>query len=143
MSPANAGRQRGFSLLETIVAMTMLATVGMALFGLFNGNLLTWTRAEAVAKQVPVVRHATEVLAAVNPMETQAGEFDVDGHRVRWSAELVEPKRRGQSARGEPTRYELGLYEITFRIHAERRPLGSWRLRQVGWRLAGAGRAVE
>ena len=128
---------RGFSLLETVVAMTMLATVGMALFGLFNGNLLTWTRAEAVAKQVPAARHAMEMLATVNPVETQAGEFAVDGHRVRWKAKLVEPARRGQSPRGEPGRYELGLYEISFRIDDGRRALGAWRLRQVGWRVAG------
>ena len=127
---------RGFSLLETVVAMTMLATVGMALFGLFNGNLLTWTRAEAVAKQMPVVRHAMEMLATVNPVETQAGEFAVDDHRVRWEAKLVEPMRHSQS-RGERGRYELGLYEINFRIDDGRRALGAWRLRQVGWRVGG------
>lgn len=138
-----ASRRAGFSLLETVVAMTIFAAAGTALFAYFNTSLITLARVESTAAQVPVVRAAYAVLSAVNPAEQQTGEFAVGEHQVTWTATLVEPMRSGVSVSGIPAFYQLGLYEIAFRIHKGEHTLGTWRVRQVGhrnWRRQGIAR---
>ena len=124
----------GFSLLETVVAMAVLAVAGMALFGLFNSNLIALTRAEDVSAQVPVVRRAVALLSTVNPMERNQGRFAMAEHEVVWTATLLEPMRHSQAAMGGRGPYRVGLYEIEFHIREGNRELGSWRTRQVGHR---------
>lgn len=138
--PGARRARAGFSLLETVVAMTVFAAAGTALFAFFNTNLIALARVENTAAQVPVVRAAHTVLSAVNPAERQAGEFAVGVYQVAWTATLVEPMRSGRGAAGIPAPYQLGLYEIAFRIRAGERALGTWRVRQVGYRnLRGQG----
>ena len=130
--PAMPGR--GFSLLETVVAMALLAATGMALFGLFNTNMITLTRAGDVSAQVPVVRHAMEKLTAINPAVAQEGRFAVGDHEVRWTAELVEPMRSSQSPIGDRGPYLVGLFDLEFRVYRQGDQLGAWRMRHVGYR---------
>lgn len=132
--PGARRARAGFSLLETVVAMTVFAAAGTALFAFFNTNLIALARVENTAAQVPVVRAAHTVLSAVNPAERQAGEFAVGEHQVTWTATLVEPMRSGRSASGIPATYQFGLYEIAFRVRVGDRTVGTWRLRQVGYR---------
>lgn len=132
-------RHRGFTLLEAAVALALFATVGMALYTLYNTNLITLLRVQDSSRQVPVVRHAIEYLATVNPAEQQEGEFAFNGFDVRWQASLVEPTRKGQNAFGLVGYYDIGLYDVRFEITEEARPdgrvrpVGSWNLRLVGY----------
>ena len=123
----------GFALLEAIVAIVLFAAAGMALYGLFNTNLISLLRVHDVSREAPVVRYAIERLQAVDPRRTEAGQFRVDGFDVTWSARLVEPVRQGQNGLGVLGDFEVGLYEIEFDIADAGRPLGTWRLRQVGF----------
>lgn len=126
-------RQRGFTLLEAAVALALFATVGVALYGLFNANLTTLLRVQDSSRQVPVVRHAMEYLSSINPTEQRSGEFSFDGFDIRWQADLIEPVRKGQNAFGSIGIYEVGLYEARFDVTEEDRPVGTWRLRLVGY----------
>lgn len=126
-------RQRGFTLLEAAVALALFATVGVALYGLFNANLITLQRVQDSSRQVPVVRHAMEYLSSINPAEQKSGEFSFDGFDIRWQADLIEPVRKGQNAFGSIGIYEVGLYEARFDVTEEDRPVGTWRLRLVGY----------
>lgn len=126
-------RQCGFTLLEAAVALALFATVGVALYGLFNANLITLQRVQDSSRQVPVVRHAVEYLSSINPAEQQSGEFSFDGFDVRWQADLIEPVRKGQNAFGSIGIYEVGLYEARFDVAEGDRPVGTWRLRLVGY----------
>ena len=117
----------------------MLATVGMALYSLYNTNLLALLRVQDSSRQVPVVRHAMEYLSTVNPAKQQDGDFEFNGFDVRWQATLVEPKRKGQNAFGLVGYYDIGLYEVRFEISEQARPggrvrpVGNWSLRLVGY----------
>ena len=127
-------RVRGFTLLEAVVALALFATVGMALYGLYNTNLITLLRVQDSSRQVPVVRHAMERLSSINPVEEQSGEFSFDGFDIRWQADLIEPMRKGQNVFGSVGAYEVGLYEARFDIAEGDRPVGTWRLRLVGYK---------
>lgn len=126
-------RQRGFTLLETIVAFALFAAAAMAMYSLFNTNLNSLVRAQEVTRQTPVVRFAAERLSAVNPWREQAGRFRVDGYDVEWSASLVEPVRRGQNSAGLETGFDVALYEVTLTVSEGGRGIGVWRMRMAGY----------
>lgn len=126
-------KARGFTLLEAAVALAVLATVGMALYGLYNTNLIALLRVQDSSDQVPVVRHAMEYLSTVNPAKQKEGQFAFNGFDVRWQATLVEPTRMGQNAFGFAGDYDISLYEVRFEITEDERAVGDWRLRLVGY----------
>ena len=126
-------RSQGFTLLETMVALVIFTGAAMALYALFNTNLIALTRAHDVSRQTPAVRHAVEHLASINPREAGDGRIELDGLDVVWSATLVQPPRQSQTLTGGRGYYEIGLYEIEFAMSDRGRPLGTWRMRSVGY----------
>ena len=126
-------RQEGFTLLETMVALAIFTGAAMALYGLFNTNLITLVRAHDVSRQMPAVRHAIEFLASIDPREEEAGRFEFDGLDVVWSAKLLQPVRQSQSVTGALGYFEVGLYEVEFAMNERGRSLGTWRMRVVGY----------
>ena len=131
-------RQRGFTLLEAVVALAIFAAAGISLYALFSNNLFALTRIDESQRQVAAVRQAVERLSGVNPWHQRAGRFSIDDVEVVWSAEPVEPVRNGRTSFGELGAYDAGLFEVQFDIfHASRpeRALGRWRMRLVGFDL--------
>ena len=126
-------RPKGFTLLETMVALVVFAGAAMALYALFNTNLIALARAHDVSRQMPAARHAIEYLSSINPREEDAGSFEFDGIDVVWSAKLLQPVRQSQSVTGGRGYFELGLYEVEFTMSGRGRPMGTWRMRLVGY----------
>ncbi len=127
-----SSRPTGFTLLETIVALTLFATAGLALYALFNTNLITLGRVADVAKQEPVVVHAMERLATVNPWRRQRGSFSYQGFDIDWQARLAAPVRQGQDAFGQLGDHDIGLYDVDIEVRERGRLLGTWRVRLLG-----------
>ena len=86
-----AARSAGFTLLETMVAMVVFAGAAMALYALFNTNLMALGRVHDASRQMTAARHAVEHLAGINPRETGTGRVELDGIDMTWSARLLEP----------------------------------------------------
>ena len=116
MSPAS--RQRGFTLLETMVALVIFTGAALALYALFNTNLIALTRAHDVSRQMPAVRHAIEHLSSINPRDEGEGRFEIDGLDVAWSATLLEPPRQSQDHHRRPRLLRGGA--LRDRVHDER-----------------------
>lgn len=126
-------RQDGFSLLEAMVAIVILAAASMAFYGLFNTNLITLTRVQEVSREVPLVEQAIEYLTVMNLTGEAAGEFEIDTAQVQWQAELIEPYRQSQNGRGFMGYYQVGLYTVEFTVIDRGSPLGTYRFRTVGY----------
>ena len=132
-----AARNAGFTLLESLVAMVVFAGAAIALYGLFNTNLIALGRAKDVSRQMSAARHALEYFAAVDPREERTGRIRVDGIDIVWSATLVEPARRSRTAAGDHGNFEIGLYKVVFELHEAGRMLDRWRVRIPGYRKIG------
>ncbi|WP_025770696.1 PulJ/GspJ family protein [Thioalkalivibrio sp. HK1] len=130
--------QRGFSLLEAVVALAVFAGVGMSLYALLDSSLLGLNRAKDAAHQEAAVHRAFEYLGAINPRRRPQGQADVGGdYLVRWNSTLLEPVRQSQGTQGGKGLYEVGLYAVDIDLikneDSREREVGRYRLRLVGF----------
>ena len=114
--------------------MTIFAGAGMALYALFNTNLMSLAKVRDISAQLPPAYRAAEYIGSINPMEQPQGAIDLDGYRVTWSSRLLEPIRQSQSGDGRLGLFELGLFEVAFDLAEEGRSTGVYRVRVVGYR---------
>lgn len=115
------------------MALVVFTGAALALYALFNTNLIALARAHDVSRQVPAVRHAIEHLASINPREESDGRIEIEGLGVAWTATLLQPPRQSQTVIGGRGYYEVGLYEIEFTLSDRDRTFGTWRMRSVGY----------
>ena len=125
---------RGFSLLEAIVALAILATAGLALFAAMSQSVQMVARAEDARLADSAVRNAAAWMETVNPMETPQGEQQLGDVTLRWSAHLVEPERDAMTGYLQPGLYRLGLYDVRLELRQDGRLLADTVLRRVGYR---------
>jgi general secretion pathway protein I len=85
----NINRQRGFSLIEVLVAFVILALVATALFNLFSSSLNNASAAEEWSRAVQVAESRLAVAASTRPLReaTERGsEFE---GRVKWETAVT------------------------------------------------------
>lgn len=130
------GRRRlsGFSLLEAIVALTILASAGLALFAAMSQSVQMVGRAENARLADSALRNASAWMETVNPMQSPSGEQELGGVTLAWSSELVEPVRDGMTGYLQPGLYEVGLYDVTLELSREGNFLAEATIRRVGYR---------
>jgi general secretion pathway protein I len=106
----------GFSLLEAVVALAILAAAGMALFAAISQSIQMLSRAEAARGQDAALRDALAVIGQVNPMHTPRGEEPLGPFAMRWDSRLVEPELDGATGYLQPGLHRLGLYEVRIEL---------------------------
>jgi general secretion pathway protein I len=84
-------RDDGFSLLEAIVALSILAASAVALLAWLNGGMTTLARAQAVTAQIRAQRLVLEDARAINPMATPRGERRIGALAYTWAAQPTGP----------------------------------------------------
>ncbi len=102
----------GFGLLEAIVALTLIASTGLALFSWVNTNLAEASRLRDrdAAAQLKVV--AVELMASVNPMATPTGQWRQQPIVLSWNATATGSALPSMGPTGTPTRiFELQLFD--------------------------------
>jgi general secretion pathway protein I len=107
---------KGFSLLEAIVAITMIATFGLAIFSWINGLLISVTKIERNYAQDSISRNAVEYLSDINIMEHPNGKVELGRYNMTWIATPIEPIKAGKSTSGTPNDFTLGLYSTQVEI---------------------------
>lgn len=81
--------QRGFTLLEAIVALAVLAMAGMALFGWLNSSLVLLKRVDDVYQSIEVVESGLEWLQVLDPHREPSGQLDIDDTLLRWHCKAL------------------------------------------------------
>jgi general secretion pathway protein I len=77
-------RQRGFSLLEVLVAFVILALVATALFNLFSSSLNNASAAEEWSRALQVAESRLAGAASAQPLKEGNERGDEFGGRVKW-----------------------------------------------------------
>ncbi len=125
--------QCGFTLLEAIVAMVIMATTLIALYAWLSSNTIAVTRAQAVSQGLDDARIALAVIEGINPMQTSTGSRDVGPVSVRWTATAVTDRRTGVTATGEAAPYDFTLYDLQVETLREGRTTHAFQVRRAGW----------
>ena len=115
--------------------MAIFAAGGMALYGLFNNNLIGLGKAADISRREPAVLRAVEHLSSINIREQPTGQLEIDGFDMAWSSNLVEPVRQSQSTAGYLGSFEIGLYDVDIELSRDGRPDSTHRVRLAGHRM--------
>lgn len=116
MRPSPRTGTRGFSLLEAIVALAILASAGLALFAAMAQSTQMVQRAQQVREADAALRNALAWSERINPMEQPRGEQALGGWLLRWDSEPVEPPRDGVTGYLQPGLYQVGLYRLHLQL---------------------------
>ena len=106
----------------------------MALYGLFNNNLVGLGKVAEVSRREPAVLAAVEHLSSINIREQPAGQLAMGGFDIAWSSSLVEPVRQAQSGTGFLGNFEVGLYDVDMELSRNGEPDMTYRMRLAGYR---------
>ncbi len=111
--PVELKAQAGFSLLEAIVALTLLAVAGLALFSWINASFDSLSRADAAQARAQAQSNALAYIQTVNPMLRPSGETKLGSLTVRWRSEEIGPKVKPSEDSPDGTgNFIVALYDI-------------------------------
>ena len=125
--------QAGFTLLEALVAIVLMAGAGMALYGWVSTNLQNLGQVFQAEDRLNVERAAMEAVLAVNPMQQLSGSLDIDLYQVQWEASPIEETRRGTSTLGGWGGFQIGLYEMQVTVNRGEETISRFSFRHVGY----------
>lgn len=127
--------QPGFTLIETIVALVLVGTVGMALFGWINTNIITLNRIQEINRQNEATRNIIEYMGAINPMITPEGQIDFGSYRATWKAKISTEVKDGTNYPSGVGLYHFAMYQTSVKVG---KPSGEYwfelALQQVGYK---------
>lgn len=130
-------RQAGFGLLEAIVALTLFAGAGMALFSWINANI---ARAAQLQERSESAQAQLLVLAwvqALNPAQQPSGSADLGpGVHIRWSSQQTSPRQQAAPPPGGVSSpFELAMFEVQVTLEQANAPPYALALQRLGvWR---------
>ncbi|OJZ17724.1 MAG: hypothetical protein BGP21_02420 [Thiobacillus sp. 65-29] len=128
-------RARGFTLLEAIVALTLISSAGLALFSWVNSNMTTLSRVEDASQRAVATTNALEFMQTVNPMQTPQGEARLGAYRIRWQAEPLTDTFDGANFPYGVSLYQFSLYNTRIELAGEAGAQDIvFELKQVGYR---------
>ncbi len=125
--------QLGFSLLEAIVALTILATSGVALFSWFSVTYDGLAKVEVVQSRHRLMEDLHAFFSTVNITEEGSRRMLVNGHEVEWRATLIEPVQTGRTGSGGLSNFDLGIYDVEISLSLDSKNTGTYYTRLVGY----------
>ena len=126
-------RPFGFSLLEAIVAITIMAGFGMAVFAWINTNLVTIEKIEKRAYKDLLIRNVSSFMQDVDIMVSPNGQEQLSNYSIVWQSSLVEPIKDGRNQSGGLSEFQLGLYDTNVKVLLESREVIVFDIRLVGY----------
>lgn len=128
--------QRGFSLLEAIVALTIMATSLLALYAWLSTSTFALGRARASAQALQDARVAKAIVETVNPMKDPTGSRDLAPLEIRWKSRPLTERRTGMSRAGTSTQFDFRLYEVDVEVLRGGTVVRDFSVRRAGWEAA-------
>lgn len=81
--------QRGFSLIEVLVAFVILALVATALFNLFSASMNNVSAAEEWSRALAVAESRLDAAAAAQPLKEGSERGNSQDGRVQWESTVA------------------------------------------------------
>ncbi|MEO1039965.1 MAG: prepilin-type N-terminal cleavage/methylation domain-containing protein [Pseudomonadota bacterium] len=133
MRPGPAQRRAGFSVIEVLASVALLAIALVPLFQLQSALAEAAVRLELAAEIAEMEESALALISAVNPIEQNEGADQLGDWSMRWRAEPVTEEVFADGYLGQ-SNFNIALFEITVTLERgdTRRQFA---VRQLGWRV--------
>jgi len=106
----------GFSVLEAMVAMAVLAAGLLPILALQGQFVKTVTQIEHVQHSLAAQENALNTIRTIDLIQAPQGEVKFDGYSVIYNAVPTLNSQRAKVNGGLPGRFEVTLYNIEFEI---------------------------
>jgi len=130
---ARSRAQAGFTLLEAIVALVVMATSLIALYAWLGTTTIGLQRAQSQLQSLEDARAAIALLGDLNPSAEANGERELGPLRVRWQSRPIDGPRPGLSVVGLPTQFDFTLFEVQVEVFRGERKVRDLSMRKTGW----------
>ncbi|MDP2829641.1 MAG: prepilin-type N-terminal cleavage/methylation domain-containing protein [Sulfuricellaceae bacterium] len=135
MNNDRGSKQHGFTLIEAIVALVLIATTGMALFGWINSNITTLNRVREINAENDATLNVVEYMRNINPMASPEGKANLGAYQLSWKAEAVTDPCDGANYPFGISLYQLGMYQTKITVQKpDEKKWFSFTLQQVGYK---------
>jgi general secretion pathway protein I len=114
--------EAGFTLIETIVALIILAGGLLAFYSFLSTALAAAGRAQAVSIEFDRRMNALEIATALNPMASPEGKVDLGSYSIAWSSTPIADPQQGSAYPLGKGIFKIGLYKVTFTFPGTRVP---------------------
>lgn len=111
-------RQRGFTLLEAIVALTILSAALLGAYSWVSGNIQSLVKVRALALEEAAIKQALGVMESQDLATQPRGSYALRDFQVDWDAVPVEPVHPGRSTVGGIGLYDFTLYQVDLQVFA-------------------------
>ena len=125
--------QAGFSLLEAIVAMVIMATGLLALYAWLSTNTFALTRVQAQASALRDKRAALALIETVNPLLEPSGSRQLEDMQISWTATPIVQRQSGRTRAGMPGLFEVALFSLDVQVRRNRLAVEHFSVRRAGW----------
>ncbi|MEO9078076.1 MAG: prepilin-type N-terminal cleavage/methylation domain-containing protein [Rhodanobacter sp.] len=126
-------KQGGFSLLEAIVALTLMATCLLALYAWLSSSTLALNHVSAKALSLQDSRAALAVIDTINPMATPTGVRNLDPLEIRWKASPMTDQRVGMTEAYSASPFDFRLFLLTVTVSRGKHVVNEFDVRKTGW----------
>lgn len=125
-------QQHGFTLLEAIVALAILAMSALALYAWLNSSLMILKRVDDVYRTAAVVDSTIEWVAALDPYKHQNGSEDIAGMQVQWQFVPINDPRKAYDMSGNLSVNDIQLFRAEITIRQEQQVVAQFELIRIG-----------
>jgi len=128
----------GFSVLEAIIAIAILAIAFLPLLALQEQMTQTTISLERNARFMEAKRSALAYVRTLNPMRDPQGNLNLGPAIMHWTATPISQERPVSGKEGDKGRFIIALYnvEVTLTFDAQRTQVFS--VHATGWRAKAA-----
>ncbi|WP_025917395.1 prepilin-type N-terminal cleavage/methylation domain-containing protein [Herminiimonas sp. CN] len=104
-------RNQGFTLLEAMVALVLVGSLGMTLFAWVNSSIVALRRVEDANNRNEAIANVVEYMQAVNPMQAPEGKADFGNYQIVWKSRPLSDTVDGSAYPQGVSLYQLELFE--------------------------------
>lgn len=128
----NRKTSNGFTLIEVLVAITILVTSFSVIFPIFDQSGNQLARAERWQRKMSVEKNILNQLSSINPMQQEAGRGNQGESQYAWEATAISGPIPSRSETSGNERYMLQMFriDVSYRFGGKQQ---TFSFEQMGW----------
>ncbi|WP_083249948.1 MULTISPECIES: type II secretion system protein [unclassified Aeromonas] len=123
----------GFTLIEVLIALTIMATVSALVFRFVGESSFRISRVDKVQERISFEENVFNSLQDINPLKVQSGSGEIGDQHYEWSAEPISGVFPIRSEDIAQPGYDLQMYKITVNYSLNKGSNRKFSFELIGW----------